>query len=208
MDSQLVIEIIGGLTVVAITSLASFIAGKTFFKTDSPLPPILRPASSDAYQYLNGSWYEYHITQDPYLYSGKPYWLKDVWRLQVKDGYHISGILEIPRPGEIAKYKLLGEIRQSRMVITGSSIQDPSDFFTAIFPKLKDQHPIVGTMLAFDWDYVFYTGPVMLSNLEMDDLDELAKTVATAKPKHFYGEQKINHLCTTIESMPAPISKP
>jgi hypothetical protein len=200
----LVVEIIGGLAVVAVTSLVSFAVVRVF-RTESPLPRIPGAAPQYAYQYLNGTWHEYHITRDRYLHPNGPYWLKDVWTLQVKKGRHISGMLEIPRPGEVAKYKLLGEIRQGRMIITGASVQDPSDFFTAVFPNLigKGQHPIVGTITAFDWNGELYTGPMVLSGSEMS-LDELTKVIATAKATDFFAEREIDWVCTSIDSAPSP----
>jgi hypothetical protein len=91
------------------------------------------------------------------------------------------------------------------MIITGASVQDPSDFFTAIFPELigKGQHPMVGTMTAFDWNGEFYTGPMILSGSEMS-LDELTKAITAAKPTDFFVERKIDWLCMSIDSVPTP----
>ena len=203
----LAVEVVGGVIVVMITSVASFVAGR-LRRTETPLPEIPGAAPQQAYRYLKGEWYEYHITRDPHLHPKGPYWLQDRWNLEVKNGWRVSGILEIPRPSEreVAKYKLLGEIRMGRMVITGASVQDPSDFFAVIFPNLmgKGQHPIVGTMTAFDWQGKFYTGPMVLSRSPMN-LNELAEvvSVALAQSSDFFAEQGIDWICTSIDSKPS-----
>ena len=201
----LAVKIIGDLAVLAIISLASFIGGRVFPRIYSPLAKVPRTMLRHAFQYLDGDWKEYHITNDTLLHASGPYWLQDTWKMKVRSGNTISGTLEIPRPGEVAEYRLLGEIRMGGLIITGSSVQDPLDFFTVIFPELigKGQHPLVGTMTAYDWNGKLYTGPMILSRSDMS-LDKLTETMVTAKPTDFYAAPKLDWLCTSISPEFAP----
>ena len=85
---------------------------------DSPLPIAPRTRIRGAYTYLNGVWYEYHITRNVHR-NLEPYWLRDTWNISVKHGHKVRGRLESPAPQESREYKLVGEIREGRMIITG-----------------------------------------------------------------------------------------
>jgi hypothetical protein len=169
----LIITIIGGVTVQVIR--------KYWLDRErqSPLPFLPGMKAQGSYKYLEGVWYQYHITRNTYLNNGEPCWSSDVWNIKIKDGFRVSGTLNVRTTQEPGKYTFVGEIREGRLLITGNAREAPQDFFTAIFPDLiiiGSHDPMIGTMMAFDYQGDFYVSPMILhhkKDLTPDDLNDL-----------------------------------
>ncbi len=167
----LLMSIIAGVTVQLIR--------KYLLERQSPLPFLPGIKAQGSYKYLEGTWYQYHITRNTYLNDGEPCWSSDIWNIKVKDGFRVSGNLKVRASQETGEYRIVGEIREGRLLITGNAHGAPQDFFTAIFPDLViigSHDPMIGTMMAFDYQGDFYVSPMILhhkKDLTPDELNEL-----------------------------------
>ncbi len=197
-----------------IASLIFYLMRVYILERETPLP-FIRQKNKSAYQHLNKTWFQYHVTRNNHR-SSNPFWVRDVMKLRVKRGTYVRGELLFPAPGEIYAYKTVGEIRQGRLIITGRSERNPEDFFTAIFPDLTvqdEKDTIVGTMLAFDFQNSLYVGPMILSqlgNLSVNKLNEIVATLAFPE-KHVYNfftrEEDITQLGRKVFKAEVPKEK-
>lgn len=150
----------------------------------SPLPFFPGIKAQGSYQYLAGTWYQHHITRNSYINNGEPCWSSDIWEIKVKDGFRVSGVLKVQTTHQANEYYLVGEIREGRLLITGSAREAPQDFFTAIFPDLvvlARHDPMIGTMMAFDYQGDFYISPMILHktpNLDANTLNRFMRQYA------------------------------
>jgi hypothetical protein len=192
--TAIIITLISGFTVSILGGIIVQHYKKRFIDAnpDSPLPFIKGMKAQGMYKYLEGDWNEYHVTKDIYL-EKEPYWLRDRWHIEVRDGFRIKGLLQSPSSEDNRDYPLVGEIRQGRLIITGSSMQTPQDYFTVIFPEITVEgrdEPIVGTMMAFDYQDMFYVSPTILSRdpLSLERLNEIVKILLDSpnKPINHY----------------------
>lgn len=177
------ITILGGVIVGVLVHLIRIY----ILERESPLPFVGRSKVRGVYKYIEGDWYEYHITRNIYI-SSETYWLMDKWKVKVRDGFRIKGLLKSPSSQDFRDYPFVGEIREGRLIITGSSAQTPQDYFTAIFPEITivgKEEPIVGTMMAFDYQDKFYISPMILSRfpLDLDRLNEIVKITLESSNK-------------------------
>lgn len=205
--NDFIIQFLAGVAVFIASALVSFLAGRYFYKSDSPLPRIPAIGRSQPFHFLEGCWHGYHITKDLFFDPRGSFWVQSKWDLRITKRQEISGTLKNPRRGEAAECKLFGEVRAGRtLIMTGANIQDPTDIFTLVFPELigKGFVPVVGVILAFDWNGRFYVGPIILSKNPMT-LDEIKAAIEqTSYITDFYKDAStIDRLYTSLESPPS-----
>lgn len=134
----------------------------------SQFPRVLAIPSKEPnyYSQIGGDWHEYHLTNGRkglvWLCGGK-------CNLKIEK-YHVKGNHELVHPeGESnLDYKIVGEIRNGRLILTENCTKIPTEFFIAIYPNLLSHEKLIGIWAGFDWEQKIISGPMILSRKKID----------------------------------------
>ena len=166
----LITLIVSGVIVAIVTAIiqSKFIQGKKI------LPKTKEKSDSSSYKHLNGIWHQYHLSYDTSL-SPDHFWTHHIENYSVHKSKIVEGTSENKyHPTKKIKYKLMGEIKHGRMILTLQNVNDPTDFGTMIYPNLLSGNIITGIIVGFDFQSRIYVAPLILSEKELD-IDTLNK---------------------------------
>lgn len=121
------------------------------------------------YTELEGKWHEYHLTRGN---KGLVWLCGGECNLDMK-GHHIKGshTLIHPEGQGLLNYKIVGEIRNGKLILTENCTKTPTEFFTVIYPNLLSNEILVGIWTGFDWEQKGISGPMILSRKKINKKD-------------------------------------
>ncbi|MFC2032222.1 hypothetical protein ACFLUS_02475 [Chloroflexota bacterium] len=180
MDTIVIAAIIG-----AVATVLSAILTRKYFPERSILPIKSKESglSSQAYENLSGVWQAYQLTRDKSL-SQEPFWINYETKLNILGGKFVDGVsTNLNHPARL-QYKIKGEIKFGKMLLTYECIQEPTDFSTKIFPNLLNKERLMGTWIGFDYQRNPVGSSIVLSRQPLNN-QELNKLVSISEPNGF-----------------------
>ncbi len=173
---ELIIQIAAGLVVAAVSGAGGFLLRKRYFPENRVLPEGHSHVEQESYSHLNGRWHLYWVSYNPT--TGQPIWWHGIEVLKIKEN-HVQGtteVVDLSHPFGNMHYKLQGEIRAGRMLVTDTCIEDDSDYVTIFYPNLRNAALLIGIWTGLDNLLRPTAAPAILSRKEMN-ANELNKAL-------------------------------
>lgn len=170
---------------IVVTLIAGAITGpigyfmKARLTKEKYLPGDPSQDSKQAYQFVSGTWYLYHFTQDSKL-SNSTILVSSKLQMEIDSNLVVQGLenVEVDHRRSLM-YKLRGQIRAGQLHFTCICEQDTSEIYSAMFPNLLDDDA-VGMILARDYDRNLYGSPALISK-QLKSREEAINIMNNAK---------------------------
>jgi len=174
---ELIIQTLAGLVVALLSGITGYLIRKKFSTEGNILPVPRNYNEPRSYGHLNGNWHCYWISYDPADIL-RPAWIHGVEEIQIEKN-NVKGISEhINHPVVTSfHYRIKGEIRAGRMILTETAIEDPTEFISAFYPNLLSSKLLAGFWTGQDNLLRPITGPIILARDELthDKLEKVLK---------------------------------
>jgi len=178
MAAEIITAIIGAIATILSALVTRFVLRK-YFPERSILPTKRkeREAGGEEYSNLAGDWEQYHLTRDTSI-SLAPFWAHHKEHLDIYEGQYVEGFSKsVDHPAGL-EYRIKGQIRQGKMILTLDCVSDPTEFATHAYPNLLNRKLLVGNWTGFDFQKRPVTGALISSREQRTagDLNEILKT--------------------------------
>ena len=160
---QILVGVVVGVVVTIIIGGLTFF-GKWWLDLDNDvLPSGSRREDRVDYSHLSGKWYLYYLTRYPHLHPS-PIWIHAVQELKITKNKVEGSTRMVDHPSAELSYRVHGEVRQGRMILTDYCIQDEIEFASVIIPHLL-KADLVGVWTGFDGQDHLIAAPVIMSKV-------------------------------------------
>jgi len=166
--NEILIQVIGGIIVVAISGVVGFLIKSKFFQHKFILPAIKQEGEKENYKHLNGKWHLYWLSYAPSNLS-EPFWMQGLQELHIDKNFVTGTTQFVGHPVLSLHSNLQGEIRAGKMIILDVCIEDKTEFASVIYPNLRSSTLLVGIWNGLDNLLRPIAAPTILSREELSD---------------------------------------
>ena len=174
---EILIQVIAGITIILLSGSVGLLVRNNFFRQIRVLPRGSGKADKRSYSHLNGDWHLYFVTRGAST-KDEPFWVHGHTNIQVRRNNQVTGKTHIfDHPVSDLDYRLQGEIRFGRMILTDTCLQDETEYATLLFTNLRSSNVLIGIWTGFDNDVHAIAAPSVMSRDELsrDQLNEMIR---------------------------------
>lgn len=178
--SDLWVQVLAGIIVAFVSATIGYVVRQGRLQERGVLPGSLPKKDVVDYSHLSGTWHLYYLSRFPHLHN-TPLWMHGLEELTVKKNRVEGSTRILDHPSNELSYRVHGEIRQGRMIVTDYSLQDDTEFASIIYPDLL-KADLVGVWTGFDGENHLIAAPAIMSRKERS-AEELNNVLRTSTMK-------------------------